>query len=662
MSETSRARLDNIFQRICDGTPVCEVWVFYPRGIPKTCRTRFSGVMLSDNQMAFLCEAQHMESVSADEMLRGAEAVKYVDALIALWKRNGTSLMRNPAATRLLGSVHHANQNNILLQDYFLDPAEATAIFDKMEKEGWASKEIQLKTQDAGVVWLALDVRLTQDPSTGEATILTHAKDLTERREVEIELIRAREEAEAATKAKGEFLAIISHEIRTPLNSICGMTTLLLDTEQTLSPDQRKSLSLIRTSGDALLGILEDVLDFSRIESGKLDLHIEQFDLRMCIEDVLDLFRSQIVQRNVFVSYFVDASVARRVLSDEKRLRQCMWNLIANSMKFTPMGGRISILVNKTDMVPDGLLFTIKDTGIGIAPQNQSVIFSHFAQADSGTSRKFGGSGLGLALVRRLTEIMGGKVWLEESIPDVGSTFCFCISAPEVEYLDNGGNSVMRGQSFSVVCDDLPTSNLISAICTSLDMTLKSNALDSNLAFVDDGKWEMIRTLKKHGVKVVIVEFLKGPNPAITNLSAKTWQARAVEKVEADAHVYVPFREATLQEVIASIFQPERRASVFDLNTMNALSISSSTTRPKSTFESLGMTHPLKILCVDDNHVNLLLIKKFLEKMMFKNVDSATDGNVAVEMASVLEHGRTKYDLILTDINSTFLFSERGVF
>ncbi len=693
LSTSAKARLQRIESSLRLGEQVIESWTFYPetghgKRVAVTADCHMNGINMLNGQFGFLCEAIERSStdvISPDppttqlelddesskssglesrreiesENLRMIESYRHAPygiLLLSFSEANGDRPSRfqtvsaNPEVISAFGVNFDLSS--------VISSTEKNLIYTELHLRGEWAGEVIMQTKN-GPCWFRIDAQSMNDPVTAGKLILLYLVNIDRTKKLEADLLKAREMAESGNRAKGEFLAIVSHEIRTPLNSICGMTTLLLDTEQTLSPDQHKSLSLIRSSGDALLAILEDVLDFSRIESGKLDLHIEQFDVRMCVEDVLDLFRSQIVQKNVFVSYFVDPSVPRCIISDEKRLRQCIWNLIANSLKFTPPGGRISILVNKTDMVPDGLLFTIKDTGIGIAQQKQSVIFSHFAQADSGTSRKFGGSGLGLALVRRLTEIMGGKVWLEESIPDVGSTFCFCISAPEVECLNhiNGGDSRMAGKSFSVLCDDLPTKNLITSICTSLHMVFnpESNMLKSYLAFVDHGKWETIRQLKKHGVKVVIVEYLRGSNPAISSLSPKTWQEYAAEKVPVDAHVFVPFREATLQEIIMSI--PEK--DDLEPSTMDALSISPLPTtlpRRKSAFdESLGITHPLKILCVDDNHVNLLLIKKFLEKMMFKVVDCATDGNVAVEMASILENGQSKYDLILTDINSTFV-------
>jgi len=448
MSETARARLDNIFHRICHGTTVTEVWVFYPRGKPKSCRTRFSGVMVNNDKMIFMCEAQQMESVSADEMLRGAEAVKYVDAFIALWTRDGTSVMRNPAASQLLGSVEHANQTGKLLKDYFLDPAEADDVFQRMEKEGWASKEVQLKTLDGRIVWAALDVRLTQDPSTGEATILTHAKDLTERREVEIELIRAREEAEAATKAKSLFLASISHEMRTPMSAIKAGLELLRASN--LDQDQLTLLNRMSESSELLITLLNDVLEWTKIGSGNYTTEIIAFDVHRAIRTVCDLLLPKAASKGIKVSCVIDKTVPVGISTDPTRLRQILFNLIGNAVKFCEKG-RIDvrcdlIWLNPDDVPENGSCFSrppavpvcetgrqylriqVEDTGIGMTAAHMKNLFKSFSQADTTTTRRFGGSGLGLAISHALVALLGDAAGGRGSLSvtsnlGIGSTF-----------------------------------------------------------------------------------------------------------------------------------------------------------------------------------------------------------------------------------------------
>jgi PAS domain S-box-containing protein len=342
-----------------------------------------------------------------------------------LTDREGKLLFTGPSTVKILGYSETEYLGRNLRE--FVDP-ESLPSFQR-----WFGNLLDKPATLLGAEWMVLhkdgtrrwlDVQgrnMLEEPSI--AGIVMNYRDITGKKAAEEEVFRAKEKAEAASKAKSEFVANMSHEIRTPMNGIIGMTELALDTE--LSAEQREYLNVVKYSADALLTVINDILDYSKIEAGKLEMEEIEFNLRHTLDLMMKTLALRAHQKGLELNFQVQPEVPEVLSGDIGRFRQILMNLVGNALKFTSQGEvTVKIKVESRESGCALLHSMVRDTGIGIPPNKRAAIFEAFTQADGSTARRYGGTGLGLAISRQLAELMGGRIWVESEL-GVGSTFHF---------------------------------------------------------------------------------------------------------------------------------------------------------------------------------------------------------------------------------------------
>jgi len=484
-----------------------------------------------------------------------------------------------------------------------------------------------------GARWIAWrEVTIWAD---GDPEMQSVGRDVTDRVQAERALAVARDQAEAASRAKSRFLAMVSHEIRTPLNGILGMADLLGDTPLTL--EQATYLRAVKTSGETLLSLIEEVLDFSKIEAGRLDVAARPFALAAFVEEIVELLGPRAQAKGLEIGCYVDERLPARVVGDAARLRQVLFNLAGNAIKFTEKGG-VSIIVEPAAQT-DAVSISVHDTGIGISLQDRARIFLEFEQADGSATRKFGGTGLGLTISNRIIESMGGSIAVE-SAPGVGSTFRVTVALPPPDDPQEPPLAVpdLHGMAALIAAPAATEAALIARRLQRWGARPKI-VPDEKVAaaLLPEQMWGAV--LVDHALGTAASEKLARaaasvPQRIVLVAPAMRTELAALKAAGFTGYLIKPVRAASL----AARFQ---RGDTFD------------PAAAMETADAPAATHrgdALSILVAEDNEINALLARALLLKLGH-HPTMTTSGASAVDSWLVARAAGTPYDRVLMDLH-----------
>lgn len=491
---------------------------------------------------------------------------------------------------------------------------------------------------DAGARWIAWREVMVRTGSQPGAEMQSVGRDVTDRVQAEHALADARDLAEAANRAKSRFLAMVSHEVRTPLNGILGMGDLLRETP--LTPEQATYVKAVTTSGDALLSLIDEILDFSKIEAGRIDLDAREFDLAALVEETAELIAPRAQAKELEIASYIEDDVPRRVVGDAARLRQVLLNLAGNAVKFTDRGG-VSIIVERS-VWPGEIDILVRDSGIGIAPDEHDRIFKEFEQADGGIARKFGGTGLGLSISQRIVARMGGRIAVE-SVPGSGATFRVSLpmpAAPDAADQAPAAPPTLDGMDILIVAPTPVESALIARrltrwgarTCIAPDATVAQALLPERI-------WSAV--LIDHAIGRTACETLVRAAAAVPcRIVLVTPTVRTELPALTDAgftgYLVKPVRATSLAAQIGNGVDDSDRTD----DAATTADETASTVAPKG----------LAILVAEDNEINALLARSLLTRLGHRPT-VATSGDAVVDAWLSARNAGEPYAVVLMDLH-----------
>jgi PAS domain S-box-containing protein len=571
---------------------------------------------------------RHWELKEAEE--RARSFLEAQGDVIVRRDGDGRITYTNDAFCALAGRPREVLEGTVFALDVVEDGGAAVLA------DGTRIHDQKIATRE-GERWIAWrEVAVRGDPAKHTET-QSVGRDVTDRAETERALADARDQAEAANRAKSRFLAMVSHEIRTPLNGILGMAGLMLDTS--LTPEQTTYAKAIKRSGDTLLSLIEEILDFSKIEAGKLDLEARAFAPAMLVEETVELLAPRAHDKGIEIAAYVDDRVPPQLVGDAARLRQVLLNLAGNAIKFTETGG-VAVTV-EPGIWPDEVQLMVRDTGLGIAPEAQARIFREFEQADEQT-RRYGGTGLGLAITKRIVDRMGGRIDLD-SIPLGGSTFTVTLALPAAaETASPFVAPRLGGKAVLIVAPGAVEAPLVAR---RLGAWGAGTALVPNVAaasaLLPEREWDAI--LVDHALGSEMVQSLAraiGTSIArriVLITPAERHELPALQVAGFTGYLVKPVRAASLAARFAGEgggFEREPAAEDLEAPLVPAANAAGG----------------LAILLAEDNEINALLARSLLTKLGHRPT-LAKNGAIAVESWLAAQVSGMPYDLILMDVN-----------
>jgi|GEM_PF-1396890 len=568
---------------------------------------------------------------------RGLVIESMEDSVIVL-DRSQRILDMNPSAQKVF-KVTLDDRVGKPFSDIF---SEWVEIFEQLDLESRFNTEIELK-DDFSNSWFELRTWPLQNWYGSRAGQLVLLRDITQARLLQKNLHLAKESAEQADQAKSNFLANMSHELRTPLNAVVGMTSLLLN--MPLTGEQKCYVDTIRTSSNSLLGIINEILDYSKIEAGRMELEHRPFNVQTCMEEALEMVTPQAYAKNIELNIRMEDGGPLWVVGDVIRLRQVLLNLLSNAVKFTGQG-QVWLTANKSKHTNSNLelAFSVQDTGIGIPADKIEQIFEMFTQVDTGITRHFGGTGLGLAISRRLVGMMGGRIWVE-SQPGKGSIFHFTITVQPFEHPEAASHLISAGQfsgkrilvAVGVQTDFTALARM--AQHWGMDFVSARTGAQALVCLENDPRFDAIllgTQLPDIGA-VEIAQRIQAieKTAAIPIIMLRTFGAHTdtINRKPFAAVLNKPVKPSQLESVLRVIFQSIEHDG--QLVPQLAHSIGD---------ERFASEYPLRILVAEDHLVNQIVILRFLERLGY-HATTVANGIEALEALH-----RQPFDVIFMDV------------